>query len=448
VIAHKPRILAQRFGAAASRVARQRVARWQALTVAVLGFGGVAAFGLAPDTVVDSVPTRFVQRPLALPGVDTPAAAPRVYWREERVQRGDTIGSLLARADVDDPAALAFMRTNAAARPLYQLRPGRPVRVALDDDGRLLALRFVAGGGGGDLLEIKRSGADFVAQSAPPPAETRVTLRAGEIRSSLFGAADDVGLPDAVTLALAEIFAGDIDFYHDLRRGDRFSVLYETRYVDGESVGTGRVLAAQFDNRGTTYRAFLWRAADGTESYYADDGRSTRRAFLRSPVEFSRITSGFTQARFHPILQMWRAHRGTDFAAPAGTPVRATADGVVTQVGREGGYGNVITLRHGGTYSSVYAHLSRFAAGLHAGARVRQGDTIGFVGQTGWATGPHLHYEFRVANEPRNPLTVALPTAFPVALEERATFDAAVAPLARELAVAQSMPDARVAAAR
>jgi len=145
---------------------------------------------------------------------------------------------------------------------------------------------------------------------------------------------------------------------------------------------------------------------------------------------------------------MWRAHRGTDFAAPTGTPVRATADGVVTQAGREGGYGNVIMLRHGGTYSSGYAHLSRFAAGLHAGARVRQGDTIGYVGQTGWATGPHLHYELRVANEPRNPLTVALPTAFPVAPDERATFDAAVAPLARELAVAQSMPDARVAAAR
>jgi len=331
--------------------------------------------------------------------------------------------------------------------PLYQLRPGRPVRVALDDDGRLLALRFVAGGGGGDLLEIKRSGADFVAQSAPPPAETRVTLRAGEIRSSLFGAADDVGLPDAVTLALAEIFAGDIDFYHDLRRGDRFSVLYETRYVDGEAVGTGRVLAAQFDNRGIMHRAFLWRAADGTESYYADDGRSTRRAFLRSPVEFSRITSGFTQARFHPILQMWRAHRGTDFAAPTGTPVRATSDGVVTEAARQNGYGNVVMLKHGGTYSTVYAHLSRFAAGMKTGAHVRQGDTIGYVGQTGWATGPHLHYEFRISGEARDAMTVALPNAVPVAPAERAIFDAAVAPRARELAIVQAMPGVRVAAA-
>jgi murein DD-endopeptidase MepM/ murein hydrolase activator NlpD len=319
------------------------------------------------------------------------------------------------------------------------------VRVAIDDDGRLLALRFVAGSG--ELLAITRNGNAFDAASAPPPAETRVTLRAGEIRSSLFGTADDIGLPDAVTLALADIFAGDIDFYHDLRRGDRFSVLYETRYVDGEPVGTGRVLAAEFENRGTTYRAFLWRGADGTEGYYAADGKSTRSAFLRSPMEFSRITSGFTQARFHPILQTWRAHRGTDFAAPTGTAVRATGDGVVTQAGVAGGYGNVVMLKHGGTYSSVYAHLSRFAAGVKAGARVRQGETIGYVGQTGWATGPHLHYEFRIANEARNPMSVALPTAVPIAPEDRATFDAAVVPLVGELAVAQAMPGARVAAA-
>jgi murein DD-endopeptidase MepM/ murein hydrolase activator NlpD len=444
VIARKLHILAQHAGTTALAVARHPVTPWQALAVAVLGFSGVAAFGLAPDTTLDSAPTELTKRALTLPALAGVTAAERVYWREERVQRGDTIGSLLARADVVDAPALVFMRTNAAARPLYQLRPGRPVRVAVDDDGHLVALRFVTGAG--DLFAIARSGDTFSVQSAPPPVETRVALRAGEIRSSLFGAADEVGLPDAVTLALAEIFAGDIDFYHDLRRGDRFSVLYETRYVDGEAVGTGRVLAAEFDSRGTTYRAYLWRAADGTEGYYASDGKSTRRAFLRSPVEFSRITSGFTQARFHPILQTWRAHRGTDFAAPTGTPVRATADGVVTMAGREGGYGNVVMLKHGGTYATVYAHLSRFAAGMRNGTHVHQGETIGYVGQTGWATGPHLHYEFRISGEARNPMTVALPTAFPVAPGERAAFDAAIAPLASELAVARDAPGARVAA--
>ena len=444
MIARKLRILAQQTGATAVRVARQPVTPWQALVVTVLGCSGVAAFGLAPDTTLETTPTQLIQRALPLPVVAPAADAARIYWREERVRRGDTIGSLLARANVDDATALNYVRTHPAARPLYQLRPGRPVRVAIDDDGHLVALRFVTGAG--DLLAITRSGDAFAAQSAPPPIETRVTLRAAQIQSSLFGAADDVGLPDAVTLALAEIFAGDIDFYHDIRQGDRFSVLYETRYVDGEAVGTGRVLAAQFENRGTTYRAYLWRAPDGTESYYASDGKSTRRAFLRSPVEFSRITSGFTQARFHPILQTWRAHRGTDFAAPTGTAVRATADGVVTNAGREGGYGNVVMLKHGGTYSTVYAHLSRFAARLRNGTRVRQGETIGYVGQTGWATGPHLHYEFRVAGDARNPMTVALPTAFPIAPEQRAAFDAAIAPLATELAVARGAPDVRVAA--
>ncbi|MEP6677708.1 MAG: peptidoglycan DD-metalloendopeptidase family protein [Betaproteobacteria bacterium] len=438
------RILTQRAGAAALRVARHAVTPWQALAIVVLGLSGVAAFGLAPDTVLETVPTRLVQRALALPELAALPSSQRIYWREERVRRGDTIGSLLARANVDDAPALTYMRTDSAARPLYQLRPGRPVRVAIDDDGRLLALRFVTGSG--ELLALARDGDTFTAASAPPPVETRVTLRAGEIRSSLFGAADDIGLPDAVTLALAEIFAGDIDFYHDLRRGDAFSVLYETRYVDGEAVGTGRVLAAQFVNRGTTFHAYLWRVPDGTEGYYASDGKSTRRAFLRSPVEFSRITSGFTQARFHPILQTWRAHRGTDFAAPTGTPIHATADGVVTQTGREGGYGNVVMLKHGGTYATVYAHLSRFAQGLRVGAHIRQGETVGYVGQTGWATGPHLHYEFRIAGDARNPMTVALPTAFPVAPEQRAAFDAAIAPLLHELAVAQAMPGGRVAA--
>jgi murein DD-endopeptidase MepM/ murein hydrolase activator NlpD len=444
VIAHQLGILAQRAGATAARIARHPVTPWQTLAVAVLGLSGVAAFGLVPGTALETVPTRLLHRELALPDLAALPLPEHVYWREERVRRGDTIGSLLARADVDDAPALTYVRTDAAARALNQLRPGRPVRVAVDDDGRLLALRFIAASG--DLLAITRSGDTFSAASMTPPVDTRVTLRAGEIQSSLFGAADAVGLPDAVTLALAEIFAGDIDFYHDLRRGDRFAVLYETRYVDGEAVGTGRVLAAEFDNRGATYRAYLWRSADGTEGYYASDGRTTRRAFLRSPMEFSRITSGFTQARFHPILQTWRAHRGTDFAAPTGTPVRATGDGVVYHAGPEGGYGNVVMLRHGATFTTVYAHLSRFATGLRNGMRVRQGDTIGFVGQTGWATGPHLHYEFRVAGDARDPMTIALPTASPVATEERAAFDAAIASLTRELAVAQAMPGARVAA--
>ena len=402
--------------------------------LAVLALAGVAAFGITPDTTLDTVPTVDVVRDLPLPALRGRArASADAYWREERVQPGDTIGALLARAGVEDTDALAFLRTDPAARPLYQLKLGRPLQVATDADGRLAALRFLAADG--QVLAIARADSGFTARRVVPNDDVRVDVRAGTIDSSLFAAADAAGLPDAVTLALADIFGGDIDFYHDLRRGDRFAVVYETRYADGEPVALGRILAAEFVNRGTTYRALLWRAPDGTEAYYDESGRSSRKAFLRSPVEFSRITSGFTLARFHPILQIWRAHKGTDFAAPIGTPVRATADGDVLFAGTQNGYGNVVILRHDASHTTLYAHLSRFAAGLARGSRVRQGDTIAFVGQTGWATGPHLHYEFRVADVPRDPMTVALPNAVPIAPALRAAFASATAPLLQQMEV-------------
>jgi len=438
---NKPRILSQRIVSSAARLLHLP---WQIFALASLGFTGVAAFGFAPDTPVETVVTHRVVRalPTPIPLVDADDAS--VFWREERVQRGDTIGSLLARAAIADADALTFLRVNAAARPLYQLRPGQPVRVATDEDGRLIALRFIAGNG--ESLEVARLGDTFTASSAPPFAETRLTLRGGEIRSSLFSAADEVGLPDAVTLALSDVFAGDIDFYHDLHQGDRFSVLYETRYVDGEPVAVGRIVAAEFVNRDTTFRAFLWQGTDGSEGYYAEDGKSTRKAFLLSPMEFSRITTGFTDARFHPLFHTMRAHHGIDFAAPTGTPIRATGDGVITFAGVQNGYGNVIMVQHPGEYSTVYAHLSRFATETKSGARVHQGDTIGYVGQTGWATGPHLHYEFRVDGEARNPFAIDLPTARPIAVEDRPAFELAIAPFVTELQVAHAAPGSRIAA--
>jgi murein DD-endopeptidase MepM/ murein hydrolase activator NlpD len=442
--AHKLRILSQPFRAAVPALAHL-ISPGQALAIAVLGLAGVAAFGITPDTSLDTLSVRSISRALPLPAVVTADAADDTYWREERVERGDTIGSLLARASVVDPDAMEFLRTDPTARALYQLRPGRPLQVSTDDEGRLTGLRFLAGDG--QLLSIARESSRFVATREAPPNDTRLTLRAGEIESSLFAAADAAGLPDSVTLALTDIFGGDIDFYHDLRRGDRFAVLYETRYVDGEPAGTGRVVAAEFDNGGKTLRAYLWRAPDGTEGYYNENGRNSRNAFLRSPMEFSRVTSGFTLARLHPILHTMRAHKGTDFAAPIGTPVRVTADGIVTFVGQQTGYGNVIMVKHDGRYSTVYAHLSRFAAETQDGARVRQGETIGYVGQTGWATGPHLHYELRVDGEPRDPMTVALPMATPVTDGERAAFAAAIAPLAGELAVVRELPATRLVAA-
>jgi murein DD-endopeptidase MepM/ murein hydrolase activator NlpD len=237
-------------------------------------------------------------------------------------------------------------------------------------------------------------------------------------------------------MQLADIFGGDIDFHRDLRKGDRFSVVYESLTLNGRTVRAGRVLAAEFVNHGKVHRAvwFPGSDAEGKKSggWYAPDGKNLRKAFLRSPLEFSRVSSGFGM-RMHPFLQSWRAHKGLDYAAPTGTRVRSVGDGVVDFAGRNGGYGNMVVVRHQGQYSTLYAHLSGFARGLRKGMRVAQGETIGMVGQTGWATGPHLHYEFRIGSEARNPLTIALPAALPVPAHELGAFRAYSEPLATRL---------------
>jgi len=407
-----------------------------------MSLSAVAAFGTAPDTVLETVPTRIVERILPLPPIKEDADAV-TYWREERIQRGDTIGSLLSRAGVNDGPAMQYLRADPDARPLYQLRPGRAVQVAVDEEGQLVALRFITNAG--DRLVIERADGGFRAARSVPVEEIRTTLRSGEIDSSLFAAADAAGIPDRVIGALSDVFSGEIDFYHDVQRGDRFSVVYEMRYVDGEPAGAGRVLAAEFVNRGMPHRAFYWRDADGTGNYYTDIGRNARNAFLRSPMELTRITSGFTMARFHPVLQDWREHKGVDYAAPQGTPVRVTADGVVTYAGWQNGYGNVIFIRHQGAYSTVYGHMSRFADDIKVGSRVGQGDTIGFVGMRGWATGPHLHYEFRVGDQPVDPMSAAAPNASPLSAERLPEFRAAILPLVDSLALARSLPSTALA---
>jgi len=418
--------------------------RGQWLAVALFGLSGVAAFGLVPGSSLETIPQQVVSVALPLPAVSALEANEAGYWRQDRIQRGDTIGSVLARMGVDDPPALEFLRTNPSARPLYQLRPGKPLTVETDADGRLITLHFVTGDGA--QLSITRNGDRISAASSPAPIEVRWAMATGEIRTSLYGAADAAGLPDSVTQQMADVFGGDIDFYQDLRRGDRFTVVYETRYVDGESIGAGRIVAAEFENRGRAVRAFLWHDEEGGENYYTDDGAPLRKAFLRSPMEFSRVTSGFSGARFHPILQTWRAHKGVDYAAPLGTPIRATANGKVVFVGQQGGYGNAIELQHHGAFLTLYAHLSRFAPQVKRGARVTQGEVIGYVGQTGWATGPHLHYEFRIAHEARNPLTVALPGGEPLAPAHRARFATRVADAATQLAFARTVSGSLAAA--
>jgi murein DD-endopeptidase MepM/ murein hydrolase activator NlpD len=259
-------------------------------------------------------------------------------------------------------------------------------------------------------------------------------MKSAAIRTSLFAATDDADIPDSVASQLAEIFAGDIDFHRDLRQGDHLSAVYESFAFNGREVKSGRVLAAEFVNQGKSLRA-VWYADDDagrTGAYYTPEGKSLRKAFLRSPLEFSRISSGFG-LRMHPIQQRWRQHTGVDYAAPEGTRVKATADGIVDFVGQQGGYGNIVHIRHHSGYATWYAHLSAFAKGLRRGMRVAQGDVIGFVGHTGWATGPHLHYEFRVNNQFRNPLAISFPAAQPIAADRLPRFNARTQPLLAQL---------------
>jgi murein DD-endopeptidase MepM/ murein hydrolase activator NlpD len=269
-------------------------------------------------------------------------------------------------------------------------------------------------------------------------------MRSAEIKSSLFAATDAAGLSDAVAGQLADVFSTDIDFHRDLRRGDRFTVVYEMYFEAGEPVRAGRVLAAEFVNQGKAYQAVWFQHADGQGDYYTPDGKSIKKAFLRSPLEFSRVTSGFTTARFHPILQRWRAHKGIDYAAAPGTGVKATADGIVETASHERGYGNVVVLRHQHRYTTLYGHLSGFGRGITKGARVSQGQVIGYVGSTGLATGPHLHYEFRIDDVHQDPLRVVMPEAPPITAEKRAAFDSVARPLAQRLGLLRQTNLARL----
>jgi len=403
-------------------LSRRRNRRWLLALACLPLLGMVAAFGIAPNTRTEAVQLQQViqELPLVLPA-PAETASTQSYWREERIQRGDTIASLLARLEVDDPDAVKYLRTARNVRSLYQLVPGRTVRAVTDGGGELVSLRYLHGDG--TELIVRRDGTGFHTSEEPAATQTQLVMASGEIRTSLFAATDSAGLSDAVAVQLADIFSSEIDFHRDLRPGDRFCVVYETLYNDGVPIRAGRIVAAEFTNDHQTYRALYFQDNQGRGGYYTPDGKNVRKAFLRSPLEFSRITSGFTISRLHPVLNVWRAHKGVDYGAPAGTRVRVTADGRVQFVGWQGGYGKLVVVRHNNGYATAYGHLSSFAKGLRAGLRVNQGEIIGFVGATGLATGPHLHYEFRIGGVHQDPLRHAMPPGQPMMREDRTAFD-------------------------
>lgn len=408
-------------------LASKKKLRWFVALSTLPLLGVVTAFGLVPQSDLDLTATSVAIEEITLPKVavdETPADS---YWRNERVQRGDTVDELLRRLSIEDTSASDYLRKSAEAASFRKLPVGTEIQAETTATGGLIALRYLDNDSAQILID-KQNG-EFQSKALPALLETRLFVRTGEIKTNLYAATDEAGLPDAAANQVSELFSGDIDFHHDLRKGDRFTVVYEMTYSNGALLHTGRIQAAEFVNQGHTYRALYFQKDAQHGDYYTPEGKSVHKAFLRSPIEFSRVSSRFSLSRFHPILNKWRSHKGTDFAAPMGSKVRVTADGIVSVIGKQGGYGNVIMVNHQGRYTTVYGHLSRFAQGLHKGQHVAQGDTIGYVGMTGLTTGPHLHYEFKVNGQQQDPLRVALPDAKPI----DSSYLAAFQPVANEL---------------
>ncbi|MBC3930962.1 M23 family metallopeptidase [Undibacterium curvum] len=400
-----------------SRVSR--VVSVTAFFFAVCAVGATAVAPLAPDAA--DLPVKKITQVLALPSLDEQiaaiAAVEHQYVREDVVRRGDTLSGLLLRLGVDDQDADKFIKSDPVARTLLQLRADKTIRVKTNEDGDLEWLQTTVSDGPDKParnLEVKRNAdGHFSASDSTAQLERRIEMASGNIRSSLFAATDEAHISDAISSQIVSMFETNIDFRR-LQRGDQFNVVYESFWQNGQLIRTGRVLAGEFKNAGKTFQSVWFDEAGGQGGYYTFDGKSLKKAFLKSPLEFTRVSSGFSM-RVHPISGQWKQHKGVDFAAVSGTPIRATADGVIDSVGPSGGYGNLVVVRHHSNYTTAYAHMSRFAAGIRKGSRVSQGEVIGYVGSTGWSTGPHLHYEFRVNNEPRDPMSVIVPDAPPLA---------------------------------
>jgi len=406
------------------------------IAISCLPLLGIAtAFGIAPQTLTDNISVETIVEEVALPHIDALSsvnAITETFWATEIIRRDDTLASLLKRLNIRNDDAIEFMRTNHDANALAtQLKPGQSVRAQTNEAGKLIELQYQVSNT--SLLSVTTSDAGYIAKTNEINVNKHTVLKSATIKSSLFGATDAADIPDSVAMQLVDIFSTDIDFQTDLRKGDRLVVVYEAEYSEGLQVKAGQVLTAEFTNDGRTYSAFMYRDPAGHLAYYTPDGKNMHKSFLRSPLEFSRISSGFSAGRLHPILQTMRAHKGVDYTAPIGTRVKASGDGIVEFVGSKGGYGNVIVLKHNNKISTVYGHLSSFVPGLHHGRKVSQGEVIGYVGMTGLATGPHLHYEFLLNGENRDPVTVALPTAAPIPTNQIAAFLAQKAQYAPQL---------------
>ena len=407
------KIAGKRWFGLAETSRKTRIVAGGTAALALCAFGATAVAPIAPDA--SDMPVKSVAQDLQLPNLADQIAAlqqdQQQFIHEERIRAGDSLGTVFNRLGIEDQQAQAFVRSDKTARSILSLKTGKRIQAETDENGLLLSLHAtIADKDQFKTVTITRKGDKFVSNAAPAQLERRVEMRSRNINSSLYAATDDAvdgsQIPDSVVNQIIEMFSTSIDFRSDLKRGDRFNVVYETFWLDGEMVRTGRILAGEFVNRGVAYQS-VWYEDPVTHQggYYSLDGKSLKKAFLKSPVAFNRISSGFSM-RVHPVFGTWKKHEGVDMAAPMGTPIKASGDGVVEFVGTQNGYGNFVVLKHWSNYSTAYGHMSRFASGLRRGQKVSQGDVIGYVGTTGWATGPHLHYEFRIGGRATDPMAM------------------------------------------
>ena len=327
------------------------------------------------------------------------------------VKNGDTLTAIFNRVGLGARDVYEITNIKSVSKQLSKLSPGQSFDITLSADNKLHGLTYHIDKT--TTLSIDKNDGNWAANLESRDFETRVAYASGVINYSLFESANEAGISENLIMDLAYIFGWDIDFALDIRQGDSFVVLYEELFLDGEKIKDGNILAAEFVNQGKSYKAIRYTDPDGDSNYYSDDGKSMRKAFLRSPVDFTRISSRFGK-RHHPILNKIKSHKGVDYAAPRGTPVKAAGDGKVIWRARKGGYGKTIVIQHGNSYRTLYGHLNNYNRKVRSGSRVKQGQIIGYVGSTGRATGPHLHYEFQVNGSHRNPLTVKLPSAAPI----------------------------------
>lgn len=379
--------------------------------------------GRKPIVAEDTAPATKVEQ--------KPGAEMGPQWLSHTISSGESLATIFKAKSLSANLLHRIVNSSKTAKQLARIRPGQELRFLLDDENGLEELVLVKSPV--ESLHIRAGEDTFAAELVSKNVERRIASAAGTIESSLFVDGQKAGLSDAQIMELAALFGWDIDFALEIRSGDQFRLLYEEQYLGGEKYQNGPILAAEFVNKGNVYQAFRFEQNEGEIGYYDADGRNKRRAFIRTPVKFARVSSGFTNKRWHPVLKRWRSHKGVDYAAPTGTPIKATGSGKVIFRGWKGGYGRVVIVQHGSKYSTLYAHMSKFSSKAKAGSKVKQGQIVGYVGKSGLATGPHLHYEFRVNGVHKNPLTVKLPKSLPLPDSQLAAFKKQTEPLVAQL---------------